>query len=131
MSENAIRNMDVIGYVSVIGTPEVLASQQELAQDSRYAEVVDASYFFGPEADSVLLNPIFYPDKSVMDKCVIMHDTDQDTEKLLKMWSRVKGDNLNGTILVLIAVVVAALVVWSVIKAKKNKSRRKSSKKRK
>lgn len=129
-SENAIRNMDVIGYVSVIGTPEVLEDQMEQAADSRYSEIVDASYFFGPEADSVLLNPIFYPDKKVMDKCVLMHDTDQDTEKLLKMWSRVKGDNLSGTILVLLAVVVAALVVWSVIKSKKKNSRRKGSKKR-
>ena len=65
-----------------------------------------------------------------MDKCVLMHDTDQDTEKLLKMWSRVKGDNLSGTILVLLAVVVAALVVWSVIKSKKKNSRRKGTKKR-
>ena len=130
MSENAIRNMDAIGYVSVVGTPEVLESQMEQARDSRYSEVVDASYFFGPEADSVLLNPIFYPDKTVMDRCVIMHDTDQYTEKLLKMWSRVKGDNLNATILILLALVVAALVVWSVVKSKKNKSRRKGSKKR-
>ena len=65
-----------------------------------------------------------------MDRCVIMHDTDQYTEKLLKMWSRVKGDNLNATILILLALVVAALVVWSVVKSKKNKSRRKGSKKR-
>ena len=78
----------------------------------------------------MLLNPIFYPDKAVMDKCVIMHDTDQDTEKLLKMWSRVKGDNLNATILVLLAVVVAALVVYSVMKSQKNKSRRKGSNKK-
>ena len=130
MSGNAIRNMDVTGYVSVIGTPEVLENQMEQAAGSRYAEVVDASYFFGPAADSVLLNPIFYPDAKVIEKCAVMRDTDQDTEKLLKMWTRVKGDNLNATILVLLAIVVAALVVWAVLKSKKNKSRRKGSKKR-
>ena len=129
-NENAIRNMIVTGYDCVLGTPEILEYEIEQAAESRFAEVVDASYFFGPEADSVLLNPILYPDKSIIEKCPMMHDTDQDTEKLLKMWSRVKGDNLNTTIIVLLCAVVAAIVVWSIIKSRKNKSRRKGSKNR-
>lgn len=131
MSENAIRNMDLTGYVSVIATDEVLQAQMEQAlEQPHYAEVVDVSYFFGPEADSVVLNPIYYPDASSMARCAMMHDTDQDTEKLLKMWSRVKGDNLDAKMLVLIGVVVVAVVVAAVMRSKKNKSRRKSGKKR-
>ena len=131
MSENAIRNMDITGYVSVIGTREVLEHQIEVAADSRYAERVDASYFFGPEATDVMLNPIFYPDAEIMAKCAVMRDTDQNTEKLLKMWSRVKGDNLNATILILVIAVILAIVVYYVVKSRKDKSRRKNNYRRK
>ena len=58
----AIRNMDEIGYVSVIASPEVLEAQS----DDELESTIDASYFFGEEAESVKLNPVMYPDKSVI-----------------------------------------------------------------
>lgn len=128
MSANAIRNMDATGYVSTVGTEEVLNNQIEMAAEYGYDEAHDASYFFGPIADSVVLNTIMYPDGEIISRCAMMHDTDENTEQLLKMWSRVKGDNLNPTILVLVLVVVVALIVFAVYR--KQKSSRRKSKKR-
>ena len=108
--ENALRNMDVTGYVSAIGGEEILAN---MADDEEF-EPIDASYFFGPEADSVCVNPIMYPDKATIERCGMMHDT--DTEALLKMWSRVKGDSASAWTYILIFLVLGSLITAVVIK---------------
>ncbi len=116
--ENAIRNMDYIGYVSSCGSPEVL----EYMEDPESYEPIDASYFFGPEADSVCINPIMYPDKAVIEKCGMMHDT--GTEKLLKMWSRVKGDSASAWTYILICLVLSTLIGAVILKYTKKRYRR-------
>ena len=116
--ENALRNMDVTGYVSAIGGEEILASMS----DEEEFEPIDASYFFGPEADSVCVNPIMYPDRETIERCGMMHDT--DTEALLKMWSRVKGDSASAWTYILICLVLGGLVAAVVVKYV-NKARRK------
>ena len=103
MPENALRNMDITGYVSAIGGNEIL----ENMSDSESYEHLDASYFFGHEADSVCVNPIMYPDKATIERCGMMHDT--DTESLLKMWSRVKGDSASAWTYILICLVLLHL----------------------
>ena len=124
MPENAIRNMDVTGYVSAIGGSEVLES---MCDEAEY-EPIDASYFFGPQADSVCINPIMYPDRATIERCGMMHDT--DTEALLKMWSRVKGDSASAWTYIIICLFFAGLITALVIKYTKKSHRRKYSKKR-
>lgn len=122
-SDIAIRNMDEIGYVSVIGTDEVLQSRI----DPEAYEPLNASYFFGEGHDSICVNPVQYPDQSVIDRCAMMHDSGDRTEAMLAMWSRVKGDNANSFTYVIILVAVAALVTWGVMKKqKKGKHQHKS-----
>lgn len=104
MPENAVRNMDVIGYVSTIGGQEVL---EAMSDDEEY-DPIDVSYFFGEEADSVCVSPVMYPDRSVMSRCGMMHDS--GTEELLKMWSRVKGDSASAWTYTLICIVFVALI---------------------
>ena len=116
--ENALRNMDVTGYVSAIGGEEILDSMS----DEEEFEAIDASYFFGPEADSAYVNPIMYPDRATIERCGMMHDT--DTEALLKMWSRVKGDSASAWTYILICLVLGGLVAAVVVKYF-NKARRK------
>jgi spermidine/putrescine transport system substrate-binding protein len=116
--ENALRNMDVTGYVSAIGGEEILDSMS----DEEEFEAIDASYFFGPEADSAYVNPIMYPDRATIERCGMMHDT--DTEALLKMWSRVKGDSASAWTYILICLVLGGLVAAVVVKYV-NKARRK------
>ena len=125
MSENAIRNMDEIGYVSVIGTPEVLEYMSESAVESGLDEPLDLRYFFGEEADSVVINPVLYPDNSVIERCAMMHDSGPRTAALLEMWSRVKGDNLNNWMVIVIFIAIGALLVAGIMrKIKRRRQRR-------
>ena len=71
MPENALRNMDMTGYVSAIGGETILESMT----DEEAYEALDASYFFGEEADSVHINHIMYPDKAAIEGCATMHYT--------------------------------------------------------
>lgn len=119
ISENAMRNMDAIGYVSAIGTPEIL----EAKTDAKYAPV-DLSYFFGPEADSVCVNDIQYPDAGTIGRCALMHDSGDRAEAMIDMWSRVKGDSLSASTLIIIGIVVIAILVGVILSRKKKRSRR-------
>ena len=147
--ENAVRNMDATGYVSVVATEEVLramdpmlAAMDEAEDEAEIAalqaerdalleeEGVDLSYFFKDEegnpltfdmgngyivsAANVYVDPIMYPDLSVIDRCAMMHDSGDQTEKMLEMWSRVKGDNLSPWMLAFIVVSFTIIVVWIV-----------------
>ncbi|MBR5018635.1 MAG: ABC transporter substrate-binding protein [Bacteroidales bacterium] len=117
----AIRNMDGTGYVSANGAMEVLESQIDESWDP-----IDLSYFFGPEADSIRVNPVLYPDKSVIDRCALEHDWGADTAKLLAMWSRVKGDNASSLTYVIIILAVLAILAAILFSNKSKKRRRKS-----
>ena len=125
MPENAIRNMDMTGYVSVIGGDEIL----EAMSDEESYEAIDVSYFFGEAADSCFVNPIMYPAKATISSCGMMHDS--DTEALLKMWSRVKGDNASAWTYILICLVFAGLIAAVVIKYTRKRYRIKVSRKHK
>ena len=120
----AIRNMDEIGYVSVIASPEVLEAQS----DDELTETVDATYFFGEGAEKVKLNPVMYPDKSVIERCAMMHDSGQRTSKMLEMWARVKGDDVPLWNLRIIVVSFGALLFLGV-RRKILKSRKQSHRK--
>ena len=122
--ENAIRNMEEIGYVSVISTPEVMDYMTESAAEAGLEETQDLTYFFGEEADSVVINPVMYPDREVIERCAMMHDSGARTEALLAMWSRVKGDNLNNWMVVVILLAFGGLMVVGIIRKVKQRRRR-------
>ena len=122
--ENAIRNMDAIGYVSVIATPEVMDYMSESAVEAGLEEPMDVRYFFGEDADSVVINPAMYPDKKVIDRCAMMHDSGARTANLLEMWSRVKGDNLNNGMVIFILLVFGVLLVVGIIRKVRRRRRR-------
>ena len=119
--ENAIRNMDVIGYVSCIGGKEIL----EAMQDTEKYPLEDASYFFGPDASAVALNPVMYPPTALVERCGMMHDSGERTENLLSMWSRVKGDNAGWSTYLVLGVAVLALVAVLLLRKKGKKHGRK------
>lgn len=117
----AIRNMEETGYVASNGSREVLESQIDES-----LEPIDLSYFFGPDASAVRVDPILYPDLSVIERCALEHDWGDDTEKLLKMWQNVKGSQANMFTYVIIAVVIAAFAVYFVTSANAKKRRRRN-----
>ncbi len=116
--ENALRNMDMTGYVSAIGGDEILES----ISNPEEFEPIDASYFFGAQADSVCINPVMYPEKNIIERCAMMHD--RGTEELLKMWSRVKGDSSSAWTYILICLVFAGLIAAVIVKYTKKRYRR-------
>ena len=122
MPENAIRNMNEIGYVAAVGGSEML---EAMSDSTRYAPI-DASYFFGEDATSVCVSPVQYPDASVMRNLGMMHDTADRTEALLQMWSRVKGDSATGYTYIVLGVTLIAIAAF-VFFNKSSKKRRKSS----
>ena len=125
MPENAIRNMDEIGYVSVIGTPDVLEYMSESAAEAGVEHTTDLSYFFGEGAEEVIINSAMYPDRKVIERCAMMHDSGPRTEAMLAMWSRVKGDNLNNWMVVVIFAAIGVLLVVGILrKTKKRRQRR-------
>lgn len=117
MPENAIRNMDATGYVSVVATEEVL----EAMRDDELDTVCDLSYFFVDAnyepiegSEYVHIDDVLYPDRSVIDRCAVMHDSGNRTDKMLEMWSRVKGDNLSTGMLVGIILFFALMLIWGI-----------------
>lgn len=96
----------------------------------------DLSYFFGPlpGADSLQIDPVQYPDRRVVERCAMIRDFGDRTELVLEMWSRVKGDNLNTGIVLLIFAVFGLLFIWLVyakIRKYKQKRRHRLRRKRK
>lgn len=106
----ALRNMEENGYVSSIAAPEIM----EACIDSTLDKEVDASYFFGPEARHVKLRNTQYPDKSVIARCAMIRDFGDKTVDVLEIWSRVKGDNLNSGLVILILLVFVGLSAWQI-----------------
>ncbi len=122
----AIRNMEETGYISANGDISVLESQIDEEFDP-----IDVSYFF-PGAEEVCVDPTLYPSRHTIELCALEHDWGQDTEILLSMWSRIKGQNANYTTVIVIAVVVllaVALAVRTQVSKNKRKKNKKASRK--
>lgn len=122
----ALRNMDAIGYVSAVATPEILEAKIDTTLD--YSS--DLSYLFGPEGKNVQVDRIQYPDISVVERCAMIRDFGDQTEEVLAIWSRVKGDNLGVGITILIFAVVGAMSGWIIYKRYKLYKRHKLQKHR-
>ena len=109
-SDIALRNMDAIGYVSAIGTPKVLEAKIDQSLD----QSVDVSYFFGEGAESVKIDAVQYPDRKVIERCAMMHDSGARTEQMLEMWARVKGEVVKPWVLIVIGVTLVILLILGI-----------------
>ena len=100
-ADNALANMEEIGYVSCAGGKGAASTILEAQYDEEaWPNTVDATYFFGKEpieVDGELLdphalhlNPVYYADKSTIDRCALMHDAGEAQELLLEMWNEIK-----------------------------------------
>lgn len=106
----AIRNMNTIGYVSAVASPEIM----EQAQDSTLEEYSDVSYFFGEAGKKIKVNHTMYPDIKIVERCAMQRDFGAHTEEVLDMWSSVKGDNLNPMILIVIFLTILLLLFFGI-----------------
>jgi spermidine/putrescine transport system substrate-binding protein len=125
--EITLRNMDVSGYTSAVATPEIFEAQI----DSTLDETVNLSYFFGPGNDSLKVNGIQYPDSSVVERCVLLHDFLDKNDIVLEMWSRARGDSLNKGMIFMIIGFIILLAAWPTyriirkLRGKQRKSKKK------
>lgn len=122
----ALRNMDYCGYVSSVATPEILEAKIDTTLDYH----ADLSYFFGPDADSIPINKIQYPDRKVVERCAMIRDFGDKTKDVLDVWSRIKGDNLGVGITLLIFTVVAMMSGWMIYKKWQRYNRQKHQRRR-
>ena len=106
----ALRNMDAIGYVSVVATPEILAAKI----DDSLENTVDVSYFFGEQAKSVKIDAVQYPDRKVIERCAMMHDSGARTEQMLEMWARVKGEVVKPWVLIVIGITLLTMLFFGI-----------------
>ena len=109
-SDIALRNMDAIGYVSAVATPEVL----EAKIDDSLENSVDVSYFFGQGAESVKIDAVQYPDRKVIERCAMMHDSGERTEQMLEMWARVKGEVVKPWVLIVIGITLLMMLILGI-----------------
>jgi spermidine/putrescine transport system substrate-binding protein len=114
-----IRNVDVTGYVSVSGAPEVMEAFVDEELDP-----IDVSYFFGPQATAVRLDPVLYPDKETIARSTMEHDWGEHTADLVAMWNGVKGNNMNWTTIIILCIAAVALIALIVSRIKRSQSRR-------
>lgn len=128
MPENAILNMEEIGYVSVIADSTIM----DWADDEEIEETANLTYFFGEGAEAIHANQVFYPDQAIIDRCALMHDCGDETKEMLDMWNRVKGDNLGTGMILFICVIVLlglGFAVWQLINRRNQKQLQKKRKK--
>ena len=125
--QNAIKNMEEIGYVSVIASPEVL----DWANDDEIAQTANLTYFFGEGAEAVHANQVLYPDQSIIERCALMHDAGDMGEPLIAMWNRVKGDNLSLSMIIIVVVIIVLLVVFVVMQFVNRRNQRRAQVRRK
>ena len=107
----ALANMETTGYVSSIAGEKIL---DEMSDEETYPATQNLAYFFGPIGNEAHLDPIMYPDSSVVARCAMIHDAGEHTPDVLDMWSKVKGDNLGGGIVFFLLAIVAALTAFVV-----------------
>ena len=114
-----IRNVELTGYVSSSSAPEVMEAFIDEERDP-----IDVSYFFGPSATAVRLDPVLYPDKETIERGVMEHDWGEHTADLVSMWSRVKGNTMNVSTIIILAVALIAIILLIVSRIRKSSSRR-------
>ncbi len=117
---NAVRNMDFIGYSSVIAGDEVFdyVTETYAAEDGDQTAIeYDLSYFFGEGA--VINAPaeqqnrqLFaqYPPQEVMQRCAVMNYYGEDEARINELWTHIKGESLDAWAIVVICVTVVVIV---------------------
>ncbi len=122
--DNAARNMDCVGYSVAVAAPEIL----DLVRDDSFDSYSDLSYFFGADADSVRCDPLIFPNRSDVERCVVMRDFDNKTEDIMVMWATIKGDNLSLEMILVIIITALLFTIAQLRKLLKQHRRRLSRK---
>ena len=119
--ENAVRNMDYIGYTSVIAGEEVYSYAVENygveEGDEDEAVPYDLSYFFGEEKvlytyEDQLNRQLYgqFPPLETVYRCAVMDYYGDREERINELWTKVKGESLDAWAIAVICVAVVFVV---------------------
>jgi spermidine/putrescine transport system substrate-binding protein len=121
LPENALKNVEEIGYTSVIAGDKEHSDILDYAIESEFQiNEVDASYFFDAEhfdddMTDLYLSNIMFPDKSyIEDYCAIMYDYGDRTQEFNDAWIKARGSDFPTWAIVLI-VVGSVVIVLAVL----------------
>lgn len=140
--ENAVENMDYIGYTTFIGGDAV----KDYISES-YCEVEegvetitkDLTFYFtdDPESERIVFEypkseeygrfDTQFPDEEILKKCAIMHDFGEANNRVVEMWTRVLSSELNATSYIFLGILVLGIIgycIYFAVKKQGNKKRR-------
>lgn len=141
--ENAIANMEEIGYTSSIADESIFEYYEGLygGEENDDTEDYPLNYFFGGEATEHVLKAkteyvgrqltAQFPKSDETDNLMVMKDYGKNNDLILKMWEEVKHESLPVWAITLFVIEIAAIAtaVTVVITLRiKNKKRRKERK---
>ena len=136
LPENAVRNMNMVGYTSAIAGQEVFDEISDWYNEAFENEdgtlntddliPYDLNYFFEGTLDaecdgiiytSTLNGQLFtqYPDIDTVNRCAIMQDFGEQNNKVIEMWSSVKAVNLPYWVTVSFFVLVGIVIVTAIV----------------
>ena len=138
----AARNMEFIGYTSVIAGNEIFDLVQDWYGDDEGEYTVDLTYYFDgtlsedylSEDGKILVQTAElgrqfsaqYPEKSVVDRCFIMRDFGERNDAVLTMWTQFKANDISAGLLMMFVVILFGfcLVLLWFTKPKRDSARR-------
>ena len=138
----AARNMEFIGYTSVIAGDEIFDLVQDWYGDDEGEYTVDLTYYFEgtlsedylTEDGKILVQTAEigrqfsaqYPEKSVVDRCFIMRDFGERNDAVLTMWTQFKANDISAGLLMMFVVILVGfcLVLLWFTKPKRDSARR-------
>lgn len=125
----AARNMEFIGYTSVIAGDDIFDLVLDWYGDDEGEYTVDLTYYFeGTLSEEYLsedgrilvqtaeLGRQFsaqYPEKEIVDRCSIMRDFGDRNDAVLTMWTQFKANNISvGLLVIFFAILAGACVLF-------------------
>ncbi|MBQ2273048.1 MAG: extracellular solute-binding protein [Clostridia bacterium] len=118
----AARNMEFIGYTSVIAGDDIFELLLDWYGDDEGEYTVDLTYYFeGTVSEDYLTEDgkilvqtaeigrqfsAQYPEKEVVDRCSIMRDFGDRNDAVLTMWSQFKSNSVSAGLLVIFALII-------------------------
>ncbi len=135
--ESAVRNMEAIGYTSVVGGEDVLEYINDCYGVEEGEYEIDLTYFFDEDFFSTgVSNPDYvittdtlgrefsaqYPDYEIIKRCGVMDNfSPESLVKLNEMWSKVQMGVLSDVAIIMICVVILLVVIAIIIYRFKDK----------
>ncbi len=142
LPEVAARNMEFIGYTSVIAGDEIFDLILDWYGDDEGEYTVDLTYYFEGTLSEEYLDETGkitvktaevgrqfsaqYPEKDVVDRCFIMRDFGDRNDAVLTMWSQFKANDISASLVVIFALILVGfcfVLLWFT-KPKRDSSRR-------